>query len=110
MTVADPVHLAFPLRLSAGGVFDTVPQGGDDEIRQNVHTIARTPLGQRSGRPEFGVPDVTFTTGFVPSQLEALLEQQEPEAIVEVDDTMSDPLQGLDWLHVRAGAREAPDG
>lgn len=84
--MADPHHIAFPLRLTSSGQLATFAQKSRDRVEQDVLTVARTEQGTRTGRDDFGVPDTTFTSGQDPADLERLLEEQVEDALVEVSE------------------------
>jgi hypothetical protein len=48
-------HLAFPLRFE-DGLAVTVEQDSGDHMRDRVHVVCRTPLGDRLDDPTFGIP------------------------------------------------------
>jgi phage baseplate assembly protein W len=92
----DPIpHLSLPLRISEGA-YASVQQDTLDELVCCVQAICSFPIGSRIEAPEFGIPEFEHSDRPLPTQqLEAIVEQWEPRANVEIsegDYDATDPL------------------
>lgn len=87
--MADVPHLAWPFRM-AGRQLATVEQDGIEDVQQNVYSYLRTPRGERSLSPDFGVEDPTFGPGVNAGQLAQDIEAAEDRAEVNVTVTPID--------------------
>lgn len=78
-------HFAVPFRFSGRHV-ETVQQDSIDDIAGCVEVIMRTPIGARSERPNFGIPDLAFRNfqkGIVGPDIEAMIVNLDPRIHVE---------------------------
>jgi hypothetical protein len=82
-------------------------QGSTDEAVDQVLVVARTTIGHRPGRPDFGIPDFTHTKGVQPQTLENLLTEQVPDTVITADDSRSDPRERHD--HITLTVRSTAD-
>jgi hypothetical protein len=90
-----PRHLAFPFRLE-NGALATVEQDTVEEVTQNVHVLALTPVGFFEHDPEIGVEDPLFIQ--LPVQVEDFEEavaRFEPRAVVAIGDDVDDAMIAL---------------
>ena len=84
--MTDVPHFAIPFRF-AGPQAAVVEQDSIDEIAYSVYTVLVTPQGSRVDLPEFGLPDLTFTTQPIDREvIRATIEEWEPRALVEFSD------------------------
>jgi phage baseplate assembly protein W len=61
LIMAENPHFAIPFRLNGyKGAFVT-EQDSEEEIQDCVEVIVRYTEGQRPEKPEFGIPDITFS-------------------------------------------------
>jgi hypothetical protein len=87
-----PAHLAFPIRLGAGGLA-TVEQDSDADIVQSVALLLDTRPGERRSVPEYGLPDPLFS-GLTEDQVTAVISEWEERADVDllhIDNLTSPP-------------------
>lgn len=74
-----------PLRYTVRG-YSAVEQDTDDEVAVCVEVICLHQIGSRVEKPDFGIPDPTFS--LVPidtSELEAQVQAYEPRAVLALD-------------------------
>lgn len=79
------VHLAFPIRLAAGGGLATVEQDSQEDIRQSVELLLRTRPGERRCVPGYGLPDPVFG-GLTEAEVLDVIEEWEDRADVDEID------------------------
>ena len=79
MGVTTP-HFALPFRFIAGTAAVT-EQDSTEEVMDCVQAIVRYTHGDRTELPEFGLPDLLFTTGDIDTELiDQLIQEWEPRA------------------------------
>lgn len=79
-------HFDIPFRFLNNKSAAVNEQDSDREIMDCVETIVRYQVGDRPERPEFGIPDFTFTLpGTDSSLIQASIREFEPRADVQVD-------------------------
>lgn len=83
-----PQHLALPLRPDETGGFVTHDQDSVDDITQCVQVVMSTPIGSRMELPQFGIPQLEFSTLPLPAMLTALY-IWEPRASILVREALS---------------------
>lgn len=93
MTTARVIpRLAIPLRIS-GTTLATVEQDDPDDVAQCVYSVARTELGTRLERREFGVTSPLFRQGGADlSEIQAACERWEPRAAIETSQDLVDQM------------------
>jgi hypothetical protein len=81
--VTDVPHLAFPVRLAAGGQLATVEQESLDEVAQGVYWLASTEPGTVPDLPDAGIPSPAFVRGDIEEAIADELRDQEPRAALD---------------------------
>lgn len=73
---------------------EVVEQDTTDEVAQCVEVLMLTVEGERIELPEYGVPDLAFSTGIPMTELETRIEEWEPRAefLLEEDHDELDEL------------------
>ena len=93
--MVDVPHLALPLTLTAAGRLATVEQDGLEDVASCVRVLLATPRGSRLEVPEFGVPDLAFTTDLDVAELLAAVEDWEPRAHIDAEAVTGQGPDGL---------------
>ena len=95
--MAEPPHLALPLRVTNLGQFATVEQDSVGEIAQNVSVILATPIGSRVEVPDFGSPRPEFV-GPDLAGMAAAIDEWEPRASAQLSAQVLAGLPATDSL------------
>lgn len=99
-------HISLPFRVSSGRVAVT-EQDSIEEVFDCVSAIIRCPLGARTDKPEFGVPDVTFSQRPIPTAgIKAAVQDWEPRA----GTTLEEKAPGFDKLVDEIVVRVSTEG
>ena len=83
------LHVAWPLRLSAGGLA-VVEQDTLDDVTQCVSVLLHTQVGARVLEPDFGIEDPTFSDGLDVDEVVEAAADYEPRAAIDVIDLVDD--------------------
>lgn len=99
-------HLAFPIRVTAGGGLATVEQDSTADIVQSVALLLDTRPDERRSVPEYGLPDPVFG-GLNVTQLSQLIAVWEPRADLTTIEQLA---QGVvDAARVYTGTSGPPE-
>lgn len=91
MSNPDTPQIAYPFEILSSGKVREIEQDSIDEIAMSVEMILRYPLGYREELPEFGAPDLTFTTAADTSQILAdHVTRWEPRAPIFIEERPAD--------------------
>lgn len=93
--VADVVtipHFDLPFRFGVSGESAAVvQQGSQQDVRNCVEAIIRTPVGSRLHVPNFGIDDPTFLTSpLQTTNIEQQVIANEPRAVVALDSIVDE--------------------
>lgn len=100
-----PEQLAIPPRLLANGLLATVEQGSDDEIKQRVNILCRTPPAWLDGRRDFGLQDDLFrSSGADLVEIDRQIRGLGPDIEARIVEDASLMDHGLDALDLQVGA------
>jgi hypothetical protein len=80
--VTGAPHIAFPVRLAAGGQLETVEEDSLDEVAQAVYWLASTEPKSVPDLPDAGIPSPVFVRGDTEVAIADELREQEPRATV----------------------------
>lgn len=76
-------HLAWPLRVGAGGTFATVEQDSDEDVMQGVLVLLSTPLGRQVELPNYGMDEQVFRNAPDLNAAVEALETWQPRATID---------------------------
>lgn len=93
--MADRPHLKAPLEVR-GGRLVVVEEDSAEHVLQCARAVLSTPMGSRTSRPEFGLPDGAFSVGGMdPDAVDAALEEWEPRAAVDAISDDAELQEGI---------------
>ena len=80
-------QISFPLRFAAGKPI-VVEQDSDDEVRDCVEVLMRTPLGSRLEYSDYGIADPTFRSEVDLDEIREAIGEWELRADIQIDDSL----------------------